>query len=456
MEAAATFNSIFESVLGTDQKEFSPQLQIGPDLREQPPFLAMSTNYCDLVRSGLITIHKGKMGALDGSTMKVTSPEEEISDVSAVVLATGFDGAPLLDFLPPDVLDAISFSPSHQSLPVALAFHGTHHPAYPTLGFVGYYRSPYWGVMEMQARFMAHLWATPDQSQMLKNALASDDTISRTIALRTDPRLSQFPMGDYPFLMHEFAKALGMQISPPRETPRLKNGKSMDILTPARYVSPDATEAQRAEVEKNLAATHETALAGLTRAGFVSHAVFRSLLGEWRLERDLVSRLPSHPSGRFVGTARFLLRAGTADGRGGSGEGEEALGMEYLYIEDGNFSASNGMTFRATRRYIYRYDEARDVMSVWFARTDDHARADYLFHNLEFLAPPPEEEAEGGGSRARSKGWQARASHLCIEDLYDVKYEFNFKAVNLESWKIGYSVKGPKKDYTIDGVYSRK
>jgi hypothetical protein len=28
----------------------------------------------------------------------------------------------------------------------------------PTLGFVGFYRSPYWGVMEMQARFLGKYW----------------------------------------------------------------------------------------------------------------------------------------------------------------------------------------------------------------------------------------------------------------------------------------------------------
>jgi hypothetical protein len=454
VEAATTFNSIFESVLGTDQKEFSPQIQIGADLREQQPFLAMSSHYGDFARSGLIGVHKAKMSAFEGSTVKLADGEE-IKDVAAIILATGFDAAPSLEYLPADVLEAISFSPTHPSLPAALAFHGTHHPTYPSLGFVGYYRSPYWGVMEMQARFLAQQWTTPAHPQAMRDALAGDDTMARTLALRDDARRSQFPMGDYAFLMQEFARALGMHISPPRMTPPLRNGKSMDILTPARYAPPAASEAQRAEVQRNLAATHATALAGLTAARFVAGAVFRSLLGEWRLERDLVSRLPSHPSGRFVGTAQFLLRAGTADGRGsGDDAKEEDLGMEYLYIEDGNFTASNGMTFRATRRYVYRYDEARDVLSVWFACTDDNTRADYLFHGLEFIPPPEEDDEEE--NRARSKGWQAKASHLCIDDLYNVQYEFNFKAVNLQRWKIGYTVRGPKKDYTIDGVYSRK
>lgn len=167
------------------------------------------------------------------------------------------------------------------------------------------------------------------------------------------------------------------------------------------------------------------------------------------MERRINSRLATHPSGTFVGTARFLLREGAGDGRevvGGEGEGGRDLGMEYLYVEDGEFKADNGLCFRATRRYVYRYDEATDKLSVWFVRTDDQKRADYLFHEVEFVVPADEDAG---------KGWRARAGHLCVEDFYDVDYEFRFEAVNLSEWRCAYSVKGPKKDYTIDGTYRR-
>ncbi|KAK8049651.1 hypothetical protein PG994_011381 [Apiospora phragmitis] len=447
VDSAKTFNSIFQSVLGTDQGDFSPDIKISDGLVEQQPFLAMSSHYADFVRLGMISVSQGKVSSLAGNTAVLSPTNEKIEDIAAIVLATGFDPCPSLAFLPSDVLETILYAPSHPNLPVALAFHGTHHPSLSTLGFVGFYRSPYWGVMEMQARFIARLWSTPEPSPALKEALDCDNSIQTVFDLRPDPRSSQFPMGDYAFLMQEFAKALEMKASAPRETPPLANGKSMDILTPARYVSEGAAQMQLAEVERNLACTHETALGGLTKARFVAQAVFRSLLGEWKLERDLVSKLPSHPSGRFAGTAKFLLRQGTADGRNVADQDD--LGMEYLYIEDGDFTASNGMKFRATRRYVWRYDEARDVLSVWFAKTDDNMRADYLFHDIEFIVPDADDEA------AQNKGWHAKASHLCIEDLYNVKYEFKFRAVNLKEWRLGYSVNGPKKDYTISGVYRR-
>ncbi|RYP51825.1 hypothetical protein DL768_002901 [Monosporascus sp. mg162] len=480
-DAARTFNSIYSSVLGTDQSEFSEATKLEGSLMDEPPFLAMSDNYMDFARSGLITITKGKLASLSGRTATLAGSTEEITDIAAVVLAVGFDPSPSISFLPTGVLGTLSHSPSHPNLPLALAFHGTHHPSLPTLGFVGFYRSPYWGVMEMQARFLAQLWTTSTPSPALRHALETDDSIRRTLALRSDPRTSQFPMGDYAFLMQEFARAIGMTASPPLETPPLANGRGMDILTPARYYQAGGDGRRAAEATRSLAQTQETAVAALGGARFVARAVFRSLLGEWSLERDIVSRLPSHPSGRFVGTARFLLRAGTADGRRGT-DPDADLGLEYLYVEDGEFSASNGMRCRATRRYVYRYDEARDRLSVWCARADDPARADYLFHELDFVAPSSEPGARAGegledavglrketakeleteGGRAgggteegEQRGWRATASHLCVEDLYDVRYEFAFRAVNLRDWRIAYSVKGPKKDYTIDGVYKR-
>lgn len=480
VDAARRAHSIYQNALGTDQSVFSPETKIDGEHLDKPPFLAIGMHYMDFVRSGLVRLRKGRISGIEGTTATISAEDgrESVTGVAAVVIATGFDPSPSISFLPPSVLKAISHSPAHPNLPIALGFHGTYHPTLPTLGFVGFYRSPYWGVMEMQARFVAHLFqehaegTVSDRSPSLQAALANDDSIQRTLALRDDPRCSQFPMGDYAFLMQEFAAALGLSISPPiGATPPLSNGLPMDILTPARYISAGASEAQRAQATRNLESTHSTAVAGLTGRSFIAAAVFRSLLGEWRLERDLVSKLPSHPSGRFVGTAKFLLRAGTADGRehefsASSNEDSDDApdrGLEYLYIEDGEFAAAGtDMRFRAMRRYIWRYDEARDRMSVWFARTDDQARADYLFHDVEFTPPPSLAAGCGNGDGGQAaaaqqrEGWRAQASHLCVEDLYDVHYEFFFKAVNLREWKLGYSVHGPKKDYTINGVYKRK
>ncbi|KAK1993998.1 hypothetical protein LX36DRAFT_614961, partial [Colletotrichum falcatum] len=466
--AAKVTHGFYAVALGQDQSEFSPAVAVIPDHHSEPPYLAMSENYMEFVRAGLISVSKGRLASVDGTTATLAGPSApKIGNVAAVVLATGFDPSPCLSFLPPRVLEALDYSPQHPNLPLALAFHGTHVKDFPSLGFVGFYRSPYWGVMEMQARFFAALWTPPSlapRPPKLFDALLDDASEWTTASLRDDPRVSQFPMGDYAYLMQQFSSALDIPITPPLEppTPALPhNNMPMDTLTPARYVSPLADDAAKAEAAESLRQTHSTAVAGLTTSRFVPKAVFRSLLGTWKLERSLNSRLPSHPSGHFSGTARFLLRDRTADGLecvsgsapppggrsniGDEDEDDGGLAAEYLYIEDGEFRAENGLVFRATRRYVWRYDEKKDAVSVWFAKTDDAKRADYLFHEIEFLPPPDGDQ----------KPWQAKAGHLCIDDFYDVKYNFAFKAINLKEWDIQYTVNGPKKDYTIHGIYRR-
>ncbi|KAK3393351.1 hypothetical protein B0H63DRAFT_458031 [Podospora didyma] len=455
VDAAKIVHSIYQTVVATNQANFSPNLAITNDETSNPPYLAVSDYYLDFVRSGLISVSCGKLESLSGREATVSPSKEQISDIATVVLATGFEASSSIEFLPSPTRETLSVCPADLNNTLALGFHGTHHQDVPNLGFVGFYRSPYWGVMEMQARLLTELWAAggPLSSSLppaLESSLSKDTSIERSLKLRSDPRASQFPMGDYPWLMQEFAAALELERRPPLgEMPKLPPAeKEMDILTPARYPAKNLSEAQQTEVAKSLKQTESTAWAGLTQGKFVAKAVFRSLLGVWKLERDLTSRLPSHPSGHFSGTAKFLLREGTRDGRESEFDASDDNGLEYLYVEEGDFKASNGLTFRATRRYVWRYNEAKDKLSVWFVKTDDQSKADYLFHQVEFKVPEGEEETGG-------EGWRATAGHLCIDDFYDVGYNFNFEAVNLRDWRLAYTVRGPKKDYTIDGVYRR-
>lgn len=94
-------------------------------------------------------------------------------------------------------------------------------------------------------------------------------------------------------------------------------------------------------------------------------------------------------------------------------------------------------------RYVHRYQESTDTLSLWFIKTDDDKSVDYLFHEVEILPPKG------------SSGWLGKAYHWCEPDKYDVEYEFRFQGVELGVWKMQYTVKGPKKDYTISTTYRR-
>ncbi|KOS23220.1 Thiol-specific monooxygenase [Escovopsis weberi] len=431
-EAAAETHAKFEMLLG-DQSDFSPLMRHNSEAKRRPPIVTMSDWYCEFVRSG-------------------------------------FDASSNLSFLPKEILQKLGHSPEHNKLALTLAFHSSYHPAVPRLGFVGYNSNPYWGVMQLQARLLTKLWSGK-ASEVMTQALEADASVQRMLYLRGHPQAPQIPAGDYVDVMSELAAALSIDpgassIIPP--VPTLSaNNRPLDMFTPSHCVSPEDDALSKQEAQKSLEQTRDLAVDALTTPRFVAYAVFRSLLGRWRLERKVTSRLPSHPSGTFVGTADFFLREQTSDGMQCDRDPDEDSGvnLEYLYVEEGEFKTDSGFGFRATRRYIWRYNAKRDVLSVWFAKTDDARRADYLFHEVEFNPKAAHNaDAENGqtanvrvdrGGILGGEGWTAKAGHLCVNDYYDVKYEFVFKTVNLKKWGIEYTVNGPKKDYTIQGTYER-
>lgn len=101
-------------------------------------------------------------------------------------------------------------------------------------------------------------------------------------------------------------------------------------------------------------------------------------------------------------------------------------------------------------RYAHRYCESKDLLSVWFVKGDNKT-VDYLFHEMKIIMP----EDNGDASESNSSGWKATSYHLCIQDHYNVEYEFRFRGVALESWTMAYDVKGPSKDYRISSVFRR-
>ncbi|EDO00046.1 hypothetical protein SS1G_02905 [Sclerotinia sclerotiorum 1980 UF-70] len=209
-EVAKMTNNFMTNYLGTDQSGIgTDHLAIAGDVRSEPPRLTASENYVEFVRSGDIKTIRGTVTSADPNLPNAIIIEDDgaqqiIDDVAAVILAIGFDASPSLNFLPKEILQHLSFDESSSEFPLALNVHSTISAKIPSLGFVGFYRSPYWGVMEMQARFLGKLWSGDAQAQ---KTLETDDTLNKLLQLRTDPRIAQFPMGDYVYLMESFATA---------------------------------------------------------------------------------------------------------------------------------------------------------------------------------------------------------------------------------------------------------
>lgn len=338
MEAAGATHKFFTKYIGSDQSNLRAlELAVTDEARSQPPFLGLSDEYPEFVRSGKIKPIKGKVtkvfdGQANSIVVEEAGHEIMVEDVDAVILATGFDASPSLDFFDEDILQTLQFDPECDEFPLALNVHAAATRALPSLGFVGFYRSPYWGVMEMQARYLGKLW-TADESAI--KALEEDKTMETMLKLRRHPRRAQFPMGDYAYLMESFASILGIKRFQP-ENDDARTG----LVMPARYSYSTASEKQKGQVEVSLSRFYNEFSKSETERRYLARAVFRSLQGSWKLEREITSFIDSYPSGRLTGTAQFHPRFPTVEG----------FDLEHLYLEKGEFNTSSGLKFSANRR----------------------------------------------------------------------------------------------------------
>lgn len=226
-----------------------------------------------------------------------------------------------------------------------------------------------------------------------------------------------------------------------------------------------------------------------------------------RFERDIDSRLNTSPSGTVEGTATFTpiqprhttpAPASPTPAAPASAAPDStapapaapdttpapapAAPSQLLYREEGQFRVRGGAVMRATREYVYEYDKASDELSVHFAKA---GAKDYLFHRVRVLPPANAAAAGPGPGRSESTGpntagggtsdsaspgaagsggsggsgvggWLAVGEqHLCGLDLYDTRYRFVFQGVHVVEMEVRYDVRGPCKDYTSVGRYTR-
>jgi hypothetical protein len=456
-EAAQKSHAAFKLFNGG---EASAHASLPTDKDTDAAWLGISDTYSSFAQSGAIKISRGRVKSLadDHTSVIVETPSstETLDNISAIIFATGFDSASSLSFLPKSILSTLGHDPSTPDLPLALSLHSTIHPSVPSLGFVGFYRGPYWGVAEQQSALLRTLWQ-PDASPPATLSSALENASSIIPALRSchkesPERLTQFPMGDYTHIMESFREMQGLR-------PAEAANSYCTPVSPALYSTglqgPDKGE-RATELKEALQLINQE-IEGSRSGKFVAKAIFRSLQGNWVLDRTIKSNISTYPSGSFIGTAKFYPRRPTAEG----------FSAEYLYVEDGDFKTDTGMQFRATRRYVYRYAEAEDKLSVWFVKTDNKT-VDYLFHELNIICPHPsageqatntprevDEHDPKGLVPPMDRRWTATSHHLCIDDTYDPEYEFAFRGVEVAKWSVGYHVRGPHKDYWIGSVFTR-
>lgn len=102
----------------------------------------------------------------------------------------------------------------------------------------------------------------------------------------------------------------------------------------------------------------------------------------------------------------------------------------YFYKEETELTLPSGEVLRGERAYIYQFQPRG--FCVFFAQEPER-----LFQQVELTA--------------KDGGWQGRGEHVCGGDVYQSLYHFYD-----DGFRILHEVRGPRKNYRIDTVYTRK
>ncbi|OQD85782.1 hypothetical protein PENANT_c009G10484 [Penicillium antarcticum] len=381
-EKALKTNGYFQSLLGGDYERYGHMHTAqGSGEKVQPPWVAIGNDYAEFVRAGAIKATMGRVISVQSNKdKKVASvacrlPNGEsvmVEDVAAIVMATGFMPHKSLALLPDDVLSILEYSIEDPFSPLILDKGGTVRFEMPDLGFVGFYRGPYWGVMEMQARYLGKLWSgldetvscqTNDQRDGLRSLRSTDLLLAR----------GQFPMADYVGLMESFAGDLEIDRS-------VLSGESRSgPVVPARYlfgrfnrdqdlnISDEEAVGTLDDLRNSLVHDHDAAQKA------AASAIFRALHGSWKSTKKSASSSASESEG-VTGDLTFYPRYPT----------NPVYDREYL-CEDTPIGQSPS---QERNRFILRLaetasDKATSRIEVWSVDLADQLSAGVLVQTWE-------------------------------------------------------------------------
>eukprot|EP00579_Thalassiosira_antarctica_P032160 CAMPEP_0201993598 /NCGR_PEP_ID=MMETSP0905-20130828/1762_1 /ASSEMBLY_ACC=CAM_ASM_000554 /TAXON_ID=420261 /ORGANISM="Thalassiosira antarctica, Strain CCMP982" /LENGTH=734 /DNA_ID=CAMNT_0048548461 /DNA_START=64 /DNA_END=2264 /DNA_ORIENTATION=- len=437
-ESCRKRHQYLQSLVGHKQRQ-SPLGE--PTNWEEPPFVAISDEYLDLVREGKVEVVHGRLvgvdedGTLQISDIETTGSDKPqshcsvLSDIDTVLLGTGYTSQ-LHDVLSPDILSKLAYDPDDSFSPMTLAW-DTLHPSLPNLAFCGMYRGPYMGIMELQARLAAGVMS--GSLSLEEEQLQSAMTTSQTIRSST-PR-AQFPHFDYPGFMDTLSQLCYLRGDCPKY-----NRDVGDVVVPTLY-QPDEELSQKCQSEIQQEIKHGQDGRRMPKV------VLQSILGKWSFDRHIV-HLQTGKVERVYGTvnySKYWERSSTDDDDDdGNADGIFSLDTKdnpVLYREDGLYELSPTQKFEVFREY--EYECKNDSLEIYFV---EGGKRTYLFLSLKFV---PEATSSVHQSLNGDDGYWVKATsdHLCIKDLYSATFRVKLNGLSASEVIIKYRVKGPSKDY---------
>ena len=423
-ESCRTKHERLRALLGPRQDRILP---VPKSSFDQPPMVAISDLFLDLVSNGKIEVVEGRFEGLsdDGKSLRVrdlSESEQVLAGVTSLICCTGY--SPNLDSCceskiddnddesesaqSSSILKTIKYDP-HDAFSPMTTYLETLHPDLPNLAFVGMYRGPYMGAVELQARLAAQHISGKGESlsreDMVKGLSISDAIREQDPSLRP-----QFPRFDYLGYLDSLAGSL----SPEQQLLFPKENKSTgDMVIPAFYqanqeLADAALNDLQQEVTKGQSGTH---LPGV---------VASALVGDWSFERDIV---------HFANRGTSIAQRQYIHGKVNYSRSKDH--NQVRYREDGLFEISPTKSLPVFREYDYICTEG-GALELFFV---ENGEMTYLFLSLKF-----QHQDEDGY-------WVATNDHLCVKDLYKANFRVKLDGLAATEVIITYRVQGPAKDY---------
>ncbi|KAL6301068.1 hypothetical protein BKA93DRAFT_493219 [Sparassis latifolia] len=405
-----------------------------------PPQVGFSELYRGGIQTNVVKTYLARLESIDPEAgALVLSNGERIYSPDFVILCTGYSVS--FPYLTPSALEAISYQHDNHSVPF-LTHRLVLHPDLPKAGFVGVYRGSYYGVIEIQARYLAAIFSGekswPSEEEMRKGV-----EIEKSVREAARQTGIQFPHGDYAGLFESYAALLDIPYS------------DEDHIVAANYPLQE-----NEDVEKIMRdVQHADALS--SDGAWIPGAVFRSWAGHWKVNRRVHGAMQKELNGQFEGFAMFHMRPPSALP---SGYSTAELGMrEYLYHEHGVFVSTSGKKSDLHRKYVYRYSPPSDTISVWGVTSDDYdgppeqGEVEDWLHDISrvsFRRPGPlqEQDITWFVEHNALEHWEAAATEKEVSKLV---YKFVFEGAEVTQFGVGYEVHGPEGRYVSEAWFTR-
>ena len=397
---------------------------------DDPPQIGISDLYSVGIRVGVIKPHLARLASIDpeASILNLSSGEH-INSPDFVIFCTGYTTS--LPFFSSNVQHTLSYDPKDRMVPL-LTHRLTLHPDLPNAGFVGFYRGSYYGVVELQARYLASLFAGevqwPSDEAMQKGVDAEKD---RRIACAKDG--SQFPHGDYGGLFESYARSLGVAHC------------EEDAILAVNYPVRRNEDVDR--IEEDLAKTFTES----ARGAWVMGAVFRSWAGRWHVRHTICLRdsdlNDAAANQKYDSIATFHVRAP-------SGQETEKGMLEYVYYEDGAFADQT--------QCAYRYHVSSDTVSIWRIEGGGSAMHEAKVRDREYDlalgAVADQSSSDYFVEHRDTQGWDATGNEYVHGENVRrlVRYKFCFRGAEVIEFGVAYAMRRAGTEYEFEAWYRRE